>query len=347
MKNNQAKYPEIAEELLSRIKQHHYEGKLPPVRNLAAEFAVSTRTMQKALTQLINAERILPDGVNGNRINYQKRKRRKNGIICIFVSHAVSADDPLTRELLLLIKHSGYQVMLANMPDLNKMSHYETVSRMPVDGFIFLYSTIREKLCEVLTLADIPFVSGNQLPGKFPGPWCDFDFKEAYRQMLKALAAAGICRIALHDLPHFSNNQEWIRAVWKELMEEFRIPRRFRYPVLGKRSSNTLESDFDAHLEEWFSRRFVPQAIVCRSQAASYFASKVEERFGLKVPDDVKIFEIDKGLNSSYPAVGRICFNTPYNELAHGIWELFQRKMNGEIDTFKTVAATFEGIICK
>lgn len=342
MKNNQAKYPEIAEELLSRIRKHHYEGKLPPVRTLASEFAVSTRTMQKALTQLINAERIFPDGVNGNRINYQKRKRGKNGVICIFVNSAVSTDDPLTRELLLLIRRAGYQVMLANMPDLNKMSHFETVSRMPVDGFIFLFSSIREKLCEVLTLADIPFVAGNQLPEKYPGPWCDFDFKEAYRQMLKALAAEGINRIALHDLPRFSNNQEWIKVVWKELMDEFHIPRRFRYPVLGKRSSDALEKDLDAHLEQWFSRRFAPQAIICRSTAAPYFSSKVS---AMACSCDVKIFDIGSGTGPSLPGIGRICIKNPYNELACCIWELFQRKMKGEPDSFKTVSAAFEGII--
>ena len=341
---NQSKYPEIAEEILFRIKSHRYGVKLPPVRELAADFSVSTRTMQKALAQLINSCWILPDGANGTRINYQKSTRKKNGVICIFTNSALHTEDPLIKELLKLIRSSGNQVMLANMPDLNKMSCYETVSRMPVDGFIFLFSSIRQKLCEVLTLADIPFVSANQLPEKFPGSWCDFDFKEAYRQMFRKLIGEGITRIALHDLPHFSGRQDWITSIWKEMMEEFHIPRRFRFPVLGKRVSDLLEQDLDAHLDEWFLRRYTPQAVICRSRAASYFAARIPERFALQVPENVKIFEINNQMGISPPPVRRICFDTPYTLLAHAVWELFQAKMRGEEDRFLTVETSLAEI---
>ena len=342
--NNQAKYPEIAEEILSRIKQHKYGAKLPPVRELAADFSVSTRTMQKALTRLVNSCWILPDGVNGTRINYQKSVRRKNGVICIFTNSADGSEDPLIRELLVLIRKAGCQAMLASMPDLSRMSRYEVVSRMPVDGFIFLFSSIRQKLCEVLTLADIPFVSANQLPESFPGSWCDFDFRDAYRQVFREFTGKGIFRIALHDIPHFSDQQDGIKAIWKEMMEEFHIPRRFRFPVLGRRETGSLEKDLDGHLDEWFSRRCVPQAIICRSKSAAFFAERIPERFGLRVPEDVMIFEIEKSGSVSQHPVRRIIFNTPYAELAHAVWELFQLKMNGHGDASRSVAATLAEI---
>ena len=341
---NQEKYPAIAEELLSRIKGHRYGRRMPPVRALAVEFSVSTRTMQKALTQLINSSWICPEGVRGNRINYQKDSRQRNGVVCIFVNSAVAAEDPLIVELLELIRNAGCQALLKNVPDFDSMSRYETVSSMPVDGFIFLFSSIRQKLCEVLSLADIPFVSANQLPEHFSGSWCDFDYRQAYREMLSQLSAAGIRRIALHDLPRFSGSQERIKVMWKELMEEFKIPRRYRFPVLGRRKSDLLEEDLNEHLDEWFSRRCIPQAVICRSGREEFFAEQLQKRFKLRVPEDVKIFKADNRTGGGGSHLGQIFFQTPYNELAHVTWELFQKKARGESDSSKLVTARFGGI---
>lgn len=338
-----AKHPEITETILARIKDHQYGRKLPPVRKLAAEFSVSTRTMQKAMTSLINSQWIIPNGSGGNWINYQKSIRKKNGVVCVFTNFPCRKDDPLVEGIAKLIRESGRQLLLADMPDLSKMTDYKTVSRMPVDGFIFLFSSIRQKLCEVLSLADIPFVSANQLPEHFSGSWCDFDYRQAYREMLSQLIAAGIRRIALHDLPRFSDSQERIKVMWKELMEEFKIPRRYRFPVLGRRKSDLLEKDLNEHLDEWFSRRFYPQAVICRSGAGEFFAEQLQKRFKLKVPDDVKIFKADSKGTAEAP-LGQIFFYAPYNELAHAAWELFQQKARGGSDSSKLLPARFGGI---
>ena len=322
-----AKHPEITETILARIKDHQYGRKLPPVRKLAAEFSVSTRTMQKAMTSLINSQWIIPNGSGGNWINYQKSIRKKNGVVCVFTNFPCRKDDPLVEGIAKLIRESGRQLLLADMPDLSKMTDYKTVSRMPVDGFIFLFSSISQQLCDVLTLAEIPFVCANQLPANFLGSWCDFDYRNAYREIVRLLLASGISRIAFHDLPHFSGRQDGIKNIWKELMDEFNIPRRFRFPVLGKRSSASLEIDLDAHLENLFSRRDVPQAVICRSGASEYLVEKIISRYGLRVPEDVRVYELNRACCKS-PAEF-IDVSVSYRELAGRVWQIFLHKLQG------------------
>ena len=114
-----AKHPEIAETILSRIKDHQYGKRLPSVRMLAAEFSVSTRTIQKAMTSLINSQWVIPNGFRGNWINYQKSSRKKNGAVCVFTNSPCSKKDPLVGELTRLIRESGRHLLLEEAPDQN------------------------------------------------------------------------------------------------------------------------------------------------------------------------------------------------------------------------------------
>lgn len=339
-----AKHPEIAETILLRIKDHQYGKRLPSVRMLAAEFSVSTRTIQKAMTSLINSQWVIPNGFRGNWINYQKSIRKKNGAVCVFTNFPCSKKDPLVGELTRLIRESGRHLLLEEAPDQNRMTDYKTISRMPVDGFIFLFSSISQRLCDVLSLAEIPFVCANQLPVNFEGSWCDFDYRGAYRDIIRTLRAEGMFRIAFHDLPHFSDRQDGIKSMWKELMEEFDVPRRFRYPVLGKRSAGPLEKDLDAHLEEWFARRDKPQVIICRSGASEYFSQKIVSRYALRVPEDVRIYELNR--TDVKPPVGLINVFRSYPDLAHEVWKIFLHKLQGKENIFSFVETKLVSIQC-
>ena len=325
------KYPEITLELLERIRNHSYGRNLPPVRELSREFRVSSRTMQKALARLISGNWIIPGGRRGNRINYDKQARQRKGVICIFTNLLVNKDDPLIVILQNQIQAAGYQVIMAEFPDFEQMRQYHVVSRMPVDGFIFLYSTIRYQLCEALTLAEIPFVCMNRLPEGFPGAWCDFDYLMAYRLLLKEIFGRGIRRVAIHDLPSFSGRQDNLRAIWKTLMEEFSVPRRFRFPVLGGHEGKPLEEALKEHLRQWFNRRDKPELIFCNSGHSDFFLRHLKEHYHLDVPGDIQLLE-KRSLRNAANAegVGMVSMHLPYDQLAKGGWELLQRQFDGE-----------------
>ena len=325
------KHPEITYELLARIKSHRYGRRLPSVRELSSEFHVSSRTMQKALTKLISGNWLNPEGRRGNQINYDKSVHQKSGVICVFTNQCTIQNDPLIGEFQRLIETSGYKVMLVDLPDLEQMRQYDVVSRMPVDGFIFLYSTSRYQLCETLTLAEIPFVCCNRLPDGFPGAWCDFDYLPVYRKLVNAVFDSGFHCVAIHDLPRFSGRSDGLIKIWKVLMEERNVPRRFRFPVLGKQSGAPLEEDLKSHVRQWFERRDKPEVILCNSGHSVFFRKYLKEQYHLSVPRDVKLVEVLRD-NSEVPlpeGVIGVSVSNPYTALANVGWRLFLQQLAG------------------
>ncbi|MBQ6473810.1 MAG: GntR family transcriptional regulator, partial [Victivallales bacterium] len=264
-----SKHSQITQDIEAGIRSRRWRDKLPTVRELAAAYQVSSRTMQKALAPLRQSRLILPEGSRGSLINYSRQPRRHSGIIGIYANlrHQGVASDPLLSTLQTLVEESGYRPFFANMPAPELFDNEDFWRDTPLDGYIFVYSTIRMPLVSTLRMAGIPFVCANRLPERIPVSWVDFDHQPALRQVVEKLLQCGYRRLALYDRPSYSTHSDTSRNTWKKLMDELGVPRRHRYQVGGIRNDHPLQ-DLAQCLDTWYARSQPPQAIITWNSAA-------------------------------------------------------------------------------
>jgi hypothetical protein len=189
----EVKYKAIALTLENNIKANIYNEKLPPVRSLVAEFCVGNPTMNKALKILVKKGLIIPSGPKGNIINKKDTIRPKTNVIAIFCdtgSHNPN-NDPLLDELKLCAEYDGYKLLFMNTPDPNVFDDEQFWSSAWVDGYIFVYSSIKKEIAYKLHNHSVPFVVANRLPAEFGAHWVDFNLRKSLRVLVKTLIEAG------------------------------------------------------------------------------------------------------------------------------------------------------------
>ena len=217
------KYQAISKTLEDNIKNNVYRDKLPPVRTLSAEFAVSTRTMNKALKQLVTKGLIIPRGPRGIIINRKDVIRPKTNIVAIFCNteHPDLNDDPMLKELRIKIESDGYKPLFMNVPDPNDLDDVNFWSSNWVDGYIFAYSSIRKKLAYKLHNKSVPFVVANRLPAECGAHWVEFNLKKTLQLLVQAFIEAGRNKIMFAfsrmNLPSYI---DYVKQVWNEISKE-------------------------------------------------------------------------------------------------------------------------------
>ena len=112
------KHETISRILAGEVTEHRYADRFPTVRELAARFRVSTRTMTKALKPLVRQGLIVPDGPRGCRVAQRETHRPHTGIVGIFagIGKIVSEEDPLLAPLLACVRKDNCTPLLTNVP---------------------------------------------------------------------------------------------------------------------------------------------------------------------------------------------------------------------------------------
>ena len=320
-----SKHSQITQDIEAGIRSRRWRDKLPTVRELAAEYRVSSRTMQKALAPLRQSRLILPEGSRGSLINYKRQPRRHSGIIGIYANlrHQGVASDPLLSKLQTLVEASGYRPFFANMPVPELFDNEEFWRDTPLDGYIFVYSTIRMPLVSTLRMAGIPFVCANRLPEHIPVSWVDFDHQPALRQIVEILLQTGYLRLALYDRPSYSTHSDTSRNIWKNLMDELGVPRRHRYKVGGMRNEHPLQ-DLEQCLDSWYVRSRPPQAIITWNSSANE-AEKLLRAHKRPIPLLIQRFTCTTSLDERHCTVQE---NPDYTRLAVEAWRLLSREID-------------------
>ena len=106
-----ARYPALASVLEKRIAQGDYQGKIPTVRELAAEFGVSRQTVTLALRPLIKSGLLKPEGRRGIRIAKADAASGMIGLVASGDMNIMESDSKLM-ELQQQISGDGYESVL-------------------------------------------------------------------------------------------------------------------------------------------------------------------------------------------------------------------------------------------
>jgi DNA-binding LacI/PurR family transcriptional regulator len=319
------KHKQITRILKENIASRVYSDRLPPVRQLAEDFNVSTRTISKALKPLVGKGMVISKGAEGCYVNHRRAVRPQTGIVGLLVNFDWTRleRDPLLASLQQAIERDGYKLIFSNV-DASQFTDMEFWRSNYVDGYIFVYSSFDLHLANELKSLGIPFVVGNRLPESFGAPWVDFDHLPALRFVVGKLLEAGYQRLALHNLPNFSKHIDYIVQIWKETMNYYGVPRKNRYEVFGLCDGESPELTVERHVDRWLASKEPPEVVISWNSRTSLLVKALEKR-NISVPEDILLLSIRDDDSSAVS----VDLKLPYASLGKKIWELFKQELEG------------------
>jgi hypothetical protein len=317
---SETKYKTISSTIENSIKSNVYGEKLPPVRTLAAEFEVSTRTINKALKELVTKGLIIPRGPKGIIIPSLDVIRPRTNIVSIFCNTSAlhPNSDPMLKELKLKIEDDGYKPIFMNAPDPTAFDDENFWSSNWVDGYIFAYSTINKELAYKLHNKNVPFVVANRLPSECGAHWVEFNLKQTLKNLIEILIAKGRTRIMFaYSRVKLPSYLDFIMNIWREIVNEY----------------SDECSGISIHLD---SNNYEENDLKC---AERFFELGVNGLISIGLsPLAVEAALSKKGLvlNRDYSIVYRSpkivapvkdypCAMIPYKNLADEVWTLFKK----------------------
>ena len=221
----ETKYIDLSVLIEKGIKEGLWKERLPSVRELSKELNADPATVSKAF-RLLSEKGFV--SIRGNKGTYitQPGKCVKHKVIGIV---GMGTDNPRYFEELSVMEKTaeanGYKVVgLVHKNDLF-VKGMNLLLRFPVDGYIFMYSSLSPEIAFSLRENGIPFVACNK-PTGIPGVnWVDFDSEAALEKGLSYLIGLGHKRIAHIDFYSTAYNySERILNTYKKVLSESGIP---------------------------------------------------------------------------------------------------------------------------
>ena len=212
------KYIDLSRQLKKAIESGKWQNRLPGVFRLAEEYGVDPATVSKAL-KIIEKEGIVT--INGRRGTFisGREPRPVHKIIGV-----VGAGEDTRADLLIIkeyFKLFNYDVMAISQNDDLLKNNPQFWTKLPVDGLIFMYSTLTAGLISELRQSGMPFVSANKIVD-LPGiTWVDFGSEDGLADLIRHFYGLGHRRIAFAEIYHKQNNfTERLRKVYHDTCTE-------------------------------------------------------------------------------------------------------------------------------
>ena len=201
-----AKYIDLSKVLKKAIEAAKWQDRLPGVFRLAAEYNVDPATVSKAL-KLLEQKGIVT--INGRRGTFISKHETRSVHKIIGVVGASEKDSVTCHDLAIIkeyFKNINYEVIAISQNDDLLRSNPQFWAKLPIDGLIFMYSTLTRELISELRQSGMPFVSTNKIIG-LPGiSWVDFGGTDALAELIRYFHKLGHRRIAFVDIKHNKNN---------------------------------------------------------------------------------------------------------------------------------------------
>ena len=293
----ETRYINLSEEIEKRIKEGHWKGRLPGVLRLSMELNAGPATVSKAFKILAEKGLVTIDGKKGTFIT-QPGKGVKHKVIGVI---GINSEHPNCFEELSAMEKTadanGYRVMgIAHKNDLfiNDLSLF---LKLPVDGYIFMYSSLTFEIAAFLKQNGIPFVSCNR-PVGLPGVnWVDFDSEGDLEKALCYFISLGHERIAYIEFynPNY-NYAERILNTYRKVLSEtgitfdkslFISDDQYRYyNIYGEDYLRAHGADCASNIMKLKEK---PTAVLITDTNTTYGFTEELKKHNLNVPDDISI----------------------------------------------------------
>ena len=214
-----AKYIDLSKDLESAIKAGKWDERLPGVFRLAEEYKVDPATVSKAIKLLEKKGLVTINGRRGTFVTRHQEPKPQNKIVGVL---GISPSPSLTAIKEEFKKHS-YEVMAISQNDELLKSNPHFWTKLPLDGIIFMNSSLTRELISALRQSNIPFVSCNKI-FDIPGiSWVDFGSEDGLADLIRHLHKLGHRRIAYASIYYNKNYYtERLRKVYYDTCAELK-----------------------------------------------------------------------------------------------------------------------------
>jgi len=215
----ETRYIDLSEEIARSIRAGVWTERLPGVIKLGKVLKADPATVLKALKVLEDKSLVTISGKKGTFITPpgEKPKHRVIGLIGI----PTDAAQNYSTEFRAIEKNatkSGYRVVGISHNNELFVNDMDLLLQFPVDGYIFMYSSLTPEIAAFLKRKGMKFVACNN-PVGIPGTnWVDIDSESVFRCGFEYLIKQGHRKIAY--LEFFNPNYNYsgrIRSVCKEI----------------------------------------------------------------------------------------------------------------------------------
>lgn len=220
----EAKYIELSEKIAEKIRNGEWQGRMPGVIKLSKELNVNPATVAKAFKVLADKGLLLIEGTKGTFIVPQKQRQKFKliGIVGLDENDVYSEEWQAMGKAAL---KAGYRIIGISHNNELFADDLTLLLQMPVDAYIFLYSSINQEIAEFLNKNKIPFVACSNVAGIPDINFVDFNSEELFETALRYHIGQGHKHIAYVEFHSENYNySKRISGVYKRILKESSLP---------------------------------------------------------------------------------------------------------------------------
>ena len=315
----EVKHLAIGNRLENAIRAGKHSDKLPPVRQLSADFGVALQTMTKALKPLVE-KGLLDPGPGGTRIVSSMPRRAGIGVVTVFMLGEQPLTDPARDPLLTTLRseaeRDGVTLVLMWVDGDEIFTKPDFWKAGQTDGYIFLYSSFYSVLTRHLNVNGIPFVVANWLPEGANVHWIDFDWRRQLFDLVKQLLDHDYRHIAYLPMIRWQMGAPFHEDLWRDICDYYGI---HNYsPGLDCFGSDPL-----AVMERWHVGEPVfPEVIIPNNTLLPPLMKRL---------DEIGVATKMVGHHDMIDAHPRMLFwrNNDYTTLGREVWKVFRQLCDG------------------
>ncbi len=315
-------YHELVDKMKAGIRSGDLSGKLPGVRVLGRQFGVNPATISKALRVLEEKGyvSIIPNSgafviPRGNTIS-----NHTIGVICI----RRSGEEEVTEQRYLNSRYhyspytvsqiaaeidgeaarAGFHAILVHIGAEQLRQNPAYLTTLPVDGMIFIFSSLTYEIADVLKKKHIPFISANGCYGISEVNYIDFNMAQGIGDFLDELRERGYTRIGYFGPPGKYGFNERVYNIFRKKLGPLFRPHLFA----AEAESFDLEFSREDESPEARARALIgtpgelPEVILCNADLADPLEKTIRD-LGIRVPEEIQLALITIDPKQSTPGV--------------------------------------------
>lgn len=349
----ETKYIELSEKIAEGIRNGLWQERLPGVIKLSKELKADPATISKAFKVLADKGLVTINGKKGTYITQpgQKAKHKVIGIIGIQKDNTQLHSDEFS-EIEKSAEKNGYRVI--GIAHSNKLfaDDMNLLLQFPVDGYIFMYSSLTFEIAAFLKQKGVKFVAANKPVGISGVNWVDFDSEAAFRGGMEYLIKQGHKKIAYIEFhnPNYMYSARML-SVYKDICaenelafnESFFVSRDVKpyYKLYGEEYEQAYGFECANDLVKESN---IPTAVMITGTKKGIGLRQGLKKHNLIVPDDISVLTYgEKNKNDEF--FSNVELN--YKHRASTAGEMLLELINNPLMDIKQELITYEIIIRK
>lgn len=301
-------YHELVDKMKTSIRSGDLSGRLPGVRVLGKQFGVNPATVSKAL-RVLEEKGYVSVVPNMGAFVIPRGNTAPNhtiGVICIRRNEAAEETESrylssryhyspytvsqIAAEIDAEAAQAGFHAILIHIGAEQLRQNPGYLTSLPVDGMVFIFSSLTYEIADILKKRHIPFVSANACYGISEVNYIDFNMAQGIGDLLDLLRERGYTRIGYFGPPgKYGFNERVYNIFRKKLGGLFRSH-------LFAAGAESFEADFGREEEPPSERAAalirngaeLPEVILCNADLADSLEETIR-RQGLRVPEDIRL----------------------------------------------------------